>query len=114
MSGGRDLTLEVPDGLVGVRELLGQEAATVVAGEDPGVAPALSGQRAGVLLRDGADIQDVHDEQVAGLRAPDGDGTAQLVNGQQRGVADILGRVVVADGPVEPFPAVNPEAVPRL
>ena len=61
---------EVPDHLVGVGELLGQEAAAVLGGEDAGVAPALPGERAGVLLRDRADVEDVDDQQVAGLRRP--------------------------------------------
>src|SRR5262249_58620392 len=76
--------------------------------------PTLSGEWAGVLLRDRADIQDVHDEQVARLGALDGEGAAELVNGQQRGVQDVIGGIVVDDGSVEPFPTVDPEAVSRL
>ena len=36
---------------------------------------------------------------------------AELVHGRQRGVEDVLGGVVVVDRAVEPFPAVDPEAV---
>ncbi len=34
--------------------------------------PALTGQRPGVLLRDGPDVEDVDDQQVAPLRTLDG------------------------------------------
>ena len=62
--------VEVPDRLVGVGEVVGQEAAAVHLGEDAGVAPALTG-RVTDLLRDRAEIEDVDDEQVAGLGALD-------------------------------------------
>src|SRR5690606_42069656 len=49
-----------------------QEAAAVDLGEDPGVAPALAGDRAG-LLRHRPELEDVDDEQVARPRALDRD-----------------------------------------
>ena len=63
---------EVPDRLVRVGEPVGEEAAAVGFREDPGVAPALA-RRVTDLLRNGAEVEDVDDEQVAGLRALDGD-----------------------------------------
>ena len=105
---------EVPDHLVGVGELLGQEPAAVLGGEDAGVAPALAGQRAGVLLRDRADVEDVDDQQVSGLGALDPDRAGEHVHRRQRRVADVVGGVVVVDRPVEPLPAVDPDRVPGL
>ena len=70
--------MEVPDRLVRVREVVGQEAAAVGLGEDAGVAPALAGRFAD-LLRDRAEVEDVHDEQVAGLGALDTDRATEHV-----------------------------------
>jgi hypothetical protein len=109
--GGRGLAGEVPDHLVGVGELLGQEAAAVLGGEDARVAPSLACQRTGVLLRDRADVQDVDDQQVTGLGALDRDRAAEHVHRGQRCIPDVVGRVVVVDRPVEPLPAVDPEGV---
>src|SRR5581483_11283621 len=49
--GGRPcrLAVEVPYGFVGAGEVAGEEAAAVDAGEDAGVAPALPGDRSGLL-----------------------------------------------------------------
>ena len=55
--------MEVPDGLVGVREVIGQEAAPVDLREDAGVAPSLAGGVTGLLRRKtGSEIQNVDDE----------------------------------------------------
>ena len=108
---GRDAPAEVPDHLVRVGELLGEEPAAVLRREHPGVAPPLPGQRPGVLLRDRADVEDVDDEQVAGLGALHGDRAAEHVHPRQRGVEDVLRRVVVVDRAVEPLAAVDPEHV---
>src|SRR5690606_38856195 len=77
-------------------------------GEDAGVAPPLAGDLSR-LLRDGADVEDVDDEQVAGLGALDRDGSAQHVAGREVDVAHVVGRVVVADLPVRPLPALDAE-----
>jgi hypothetical protein len=102
---------EVPDHLVRVGELVGEEAAAVLLGEDAGVAPALPGQRAGVLLRDRPDVQDVDDQQVTRFGALHRERAAEHVHRGQRCVPDVVGGVVVVDGAVEPLPAVDPEAV---
>ena len=66
----RVLAVEVPDRLVGVGEVVGQEAAAVGLGEDARVAPALA-RRVAVLLRRlaRAEVEDVDDQQVARLGA---------------------------------------------
>ena len=102
---------EVPDGLVGVGELVGEEAAAVALGEDAGVAPALPRQRAVILLRDRAHIQDVDDQQVAGLRTLDAERPGEGVHGVQGCCGDVLGGIIVLDVAVEPFAAVDPEDV---
>jgi hypothetical protein len=77
--GGGHLALKVPDRLVGVREVVGQEAAAVDPGEDAGVAPALTGDRA-LLLGYRAELEDVDDEQVAGGGSLHGDRPAERVH----------------------------------
>ena len=106
----RVLAVEVPDRLVGVREVVGEEPAAVRLGEDPGVAPALPG-RVAVLLRRlaGAQVEDVDHEQVARLRALDLDRAAEHVRHAEVHVAHIVGRVVVAQLGVGPLPALDPE-----
>jgi hypothetical protein len=104
----RLLAVEVPDRLVGVGEVVGQEATAVVAREDAGVAPALPGDRP-ALLRHGSKLEDVDDEQIAGLGALDGDRAAQGMDDRHVEVADVLGRVVVVDRAVEPLAAVEAE-----
>ena len=79
--------------------------------EHTGVAPALAGQWPRVLLRDRADIEDVDDEQVAGLGALYGDRPAEHVHGRKWCVQNVIGGVVVVDGAVEPFAAMNAERV---
>ena len=71
---------EVPDRLVGVGEVVGQEAAAVGLREDAGVAPALA-WRVAVLLRGlhRAQVEDVDDEQVARLGALHSDRSAEHV-----------------------------------
>ena len=110
----RDPAAEVPDHLVGVGELLGEEPAAVLGCEHAGVAPALAGQRPRVLLRDRADIEDVDDEQVARFRARDGDRPAEHVHARKRRVENILGGVVVVDGTVEPLATVHAEDIARF
>ena len=111
---GRDVAREVPDHLVGVGEAIGQEAAAVRLGEDARVAPAHAGVRALVLLVAGVDLEDVDDQQVAGLGALDVERPAEDVHAGQRRVADVVGGVVVLDRAVEPLAAVRAEHVARL
>ncbi len=69
--------IEVPDGLGGIREVVCQEAAAIIAVEDAAEAPLVPGQ--------GPKIQDLHSEDVPWLswhalliRASDG--SAQVVH----------------------------------
>ena len=111
---GGDVAREVPDHLVGVGEPVGQEAAAVRLGEHARVAPAHAGERALVLLVAGVDLEDVDDQQVAGLGALDAERPAEHVHAGQRRVADVVGGVVVLDRAVEPLAAVGAEHVARL
>lgn len=113
--GGGLPVAEVPDRLVRVREVLMQETAAVGGREDTGVAPALAGQRAGVavLLGSGADVDDVHHEQVAGFRPLHPEGAGEGVSDMEGGRERVLGRFVVAYLSVEPVAAVDAEGLPR-
>ena len=94
----REHALEVPDRLLGFGEMLGQEAAAVLLREEAVEAPE--------AVLEGADVEEVDDDQIARLRALDPDGTRQEMHMRQVDVADI-GRVVVvldlAAGPVDRF-----------
>ncbi len=100
------LSAEVPDRLVRVGIVVGEEAAAVDLGEDAGVAPTLAG-RVADLLRHRAEVEDVDDEQVAGLGALDRDRTGQHVAAVELDVADIVRRVVVPDLGVGPLAALD-------
>jgi len=109
-----DVADEVPDHLVGVREPVGEEAAAVRLREHAGVAPAHARERPLVLLVARVDLEDVDDEQVAGLGALDAERPAEDVHARERRVADIVGGVVVLDGAVEPLTTIRAEHVARL
>src|SRR5680860_1648679 len=79
----------------------------------PVVTPSLPGQRTGVFLGNRADVEKVHDQQVSGFRPFYPDRPAEHVHGAERSVEDVLGRVVVDDGPVEPLPTFDTEDVTR-
>ena len=100
------LPAEVPDRLVGVREVIGEEAPAVELGEDAGVTPALAGGLAD-LLGYRPEVEDVDDQQVARLGALDGDRPGQHVTALSSDVAHVVGRVVVADLGVGPLPALD-------
>jgi hypothetical protein len=89
--GGGVLTVEVPDRLVGVREVVGEEASAVDLGEDACVAPSLAGRVAAFLRRlNGAEVQDVHDKQVTGFGALDLDRTAEHVRFEQVHISHVV------------------------
>jgi hypothetical protein len=71
---GGDVAREVPDHLVGIRETLREKAAAVRLGENAGIAPTHTGERALVLLIASIDLEDVDDQQVARLGALDARG----------------------------------------
>ena len=61
--------------------MVGEEAAAVVLVEDAGEAPLVAGQA--------ADIENVHDQDVARLGPRDLDGPAQHVDDRQIDIADV-------------------------
>src|SRR5215211_3732947 len=108
--GGGVLPVEVPDRLDGVREVVGQEPPRVGPGKHTRVAPALARGRPLILGRlHRAELQDVDDQQVARLGALDLDWAAEHVGAGEVDVADVVGRVVVAELGVGPLPALDPE-----
>ena len=64
--------VEIPAGLAGLGVVIGEEPAAVLLGEEPGEAPLEVGQH--------ADVEDVHDQQVARLGAFHADRAAEVVH----------------------------------
>lgn len=81
--------MEVPDRLIRVREVVGQEAATVGLREDPGVSPALPWCLTD-LLGNRTEIEDVDHQQVDGLGTLHTDRPAEHVRAVQVDIADML------------------------
>lgn len=102
---------EVPNGLIGIRKLIGQKTAAIVFGKDACISPALAGKRAGVLLRDGPHVKNVHHQQITRFGAFDAEGAGQGVHCQQGRLKNVLGGVVILDGPIEPLTAIDPKNV---
>src|SRR6266511_4224541 len=90
MPRGGVLPVEVPDRLVGVREVVGQEPAGVGLGEDAGVPPTLAGGGPD-LLGHRAEVEDVHHQEVAGLGALDLDGAAEHMGNREVHVPNVIG-----------------------
>src|SRR5699024_4457185 len=103
------LSLEIPYGLVRVGELVDEKGTPVTFREDTGVPPALTGERTRILLRERPHVQNVNDQQITWFRTADPDRSGERVDLGHGRVADVLGRVVVLDGAVEPLAAVHPE-----
>ena len=114
MATRRTLPGEVPDRLIRVGKLLGEKPSAVEFGEDTRVAPALACERTRILLGNGPDVEDIDDQQVAGLRAFDGEWSRESVHVVQWGVEDVVGGIVVVDRAVEPLTAMCAEGVSRL
>src|SRR5258705_3508807 len=109
---GAFLAGEIPNRLVRIGKAVGQEPATVGLREDPGVPPALTGDVADLLWHR-TEIEDVDDEQVAGLGALDVDRPGQHVRVGQVDVAHVVGGVVVTDLAVGPLAALDPDRLAR-
>ena len=86
--------------------MVGEETAAVAAGKDAGEAPLVAAQ--------GADIEDVDDENVARLGAAHLDRAAEDVDDRQVDVADVVGTVVVLDLAVGPVLAFHPKRLARI
>src|SRR5262249_40518367 len=104
------LAAEVPDRLIGVGEVVGEEPAAVHLGENARVAPSLARPTAlflrGLAWAKGKEV-DAH--QVTRLGALPLDRTAQHVANSKVDVSHVVGRVVVAELGVRPLPALDPE-----
>jgi hypothetical protein len=89
--GRRFLAAEVPDRLVGIREVVGEETAAVGLGEDTRIAPSLA-RRVAVFLRRlaRAEVQDVDHQQVTRLGALDLDRTAEHVRDVQVDISYVV------------------------
>jgi|GEM_PF-7062047 len=98
-------TLDVPDRLLRQREVIGEEAAAVLLGEEAVEAPQALLQR--------TDVEQVDDEQIAGLGALDADRAGQEVHDREIDVAHVIGRVVVLDEAASPVDGLDNEIVTR-
>src|SRR6266566_31693 len=96
MTGCRIDAPEIPDGLVGVWEVIGEEASTVALGEDTGVAP--------FRLRPGKGphVEDVNDEDVARLRTIDRNRPTEDVSTREIGIANVVRTIIVSDLSIGP------------
>jgi hypothetical protein len=97
---------EVPDRLLRMREMLGQEAAAVLLGEESVEAPE--------AFRLRADVEQIDHQQVAGLGTLHADRTRQEMHRRQVDVADVVGAVVVLDEPAGPVVGLEDEVVAGL
>src|SRR5829696_7567254 len=96
-------TTKVPNRLVGFGVDVGEETTAILLGEDAGVAPLISGPGGG------SHVEDVHDQQVARLRAVNVDRPAQDVAGREVYIADVVRGIVVPDLQVGPIQALDAE-----
>lgn len=113
MAGGCLLAVEVPNRLGRVGVVVGEKTSGVGPGKDPCVSPALARHWA-TLLGDRSQVEDVDDQEVAGLRALDADRPAQHVGDGEVDIPNVIGRIVVADLAVGPLSALDSELVARL
>src|SRR5690606_7584219 len=93
--------IEIPDGLGGIGEVVGEEAAKFFLAENSGVAPL------GVF--EGTDIENVDHQKVARLGAAYAYGAREMVAGCEVDIANVVGAVVVFDLPAGPVEAFHPE-----
>ena len=97
--------LDVPDRLLRQREMIGQEAAAVLLGEEAVEAPQALLQR--------ADVEQVDHQEIAGLGALDADRAGQEVHDRQIDVAHVVGGIVVLDEAAGPVVGLDDEIVAR-
>src|SRR5690625_336789 len=102
---------ERPFRLVGGGEVVAQDATAGAGREAPGVAPALSREGAEHVGGGGPDVHDVDDEESPRPRPVHRERATQLVPVVERCPEDVLCRVVISDGAVEPVAAVHAEGL---
>ncbi len=95
--------LEVPDRLLRQREMIGQETAAVLLGEEAVEAPQALLQR--------SDIEQIDHQEIAGLGALDADRAGQEMHDRQVDVADVVGGIVVLDKAAGPVIGLDDEVV---
>ena len=95
--------LDVPDRLLRQREMVGQEAAAVLLGEEAVKAPQALLQR--------TDVEQIDHQEIAGLGALDADRAGQEVHDRQIDVAHVVGGIVVLDEAAGPVIGLDDEIV---
>ena len=98
--------LDVPDRFLRQREVIGQEAAAVLLGEEAVEAPQALLQR--------ADVEQIDHQEIAGLGALDADRAGQEMHDRQIDVAHVIGGIVVLDEAAGPVVGLDDEVVARL
>ena len=98
--------LEVPDRLLGLREMIGQEAAAILLGEEAVESPLA------ILHR--ANIEQINHQKIARLRPLDADRARQKVDDRQVDVAHVVSAVVVLDEAASPVIGLDDEVVARI
>ena len=98
--------LDVPDRFLRQREMIGQEAAAVLLGEEAVETPQAFLQR--------ADVEQIDHQQIAGLGALDADRAGQEVHDRQIDVAHVVGGIVVLDEAAGPVDGLDDEIVAGL
>ena len=106
MTRGSVEAFEVPDRLLGEREVISEEPAAVLLGKEPVEAP--------LIIRKRADVQQVDDEQVSRLGALYPDRPGEEVHDRQVDVAHIVGGVVVLNEAARPVIGFDDEVVAWL
>ena len=96
----------VPDRLLRQREMVGEKAAAVLLGEEAVEAPE--------ALRQGTDVENIDNEEIAGLGAVDADRAGQKVHDREIDVAHIVGEFVVLDETSGPIVGLHHEVFARL
>ena len=106
MAGVRVEARDIPDRFLRQREMIGEKAAAVLLGEEAVEAPQ--------ALRQRADVEQIDDQQIAGLGALDADRARQEVHDRQIDVAHVVGRLVVLDEAAGPVVGLDDEIVAGL
>jgi hypothetical protein len=98
--------LDVPDRFLRQREVIGQEAAAILLGEEAVEAPQALLQR--------TDVEQVDDQEVARLRALDADRAGEEMHDRQVDVAHVVGGIIVLDEAPGPVIGLYDEIVARI
>ena len=96
----------VPDRLLRQRKVIGEKAAAVLLGEEAVEAPQ--------ALRQRADVEEVDDQEIAGLGALDADRAGQEVHDGEIDIAHVVRRLVVLDEAAGPVVGLDDEIVAGL